>query len=117
MFFIGVFGMNRRNKKIKEVKFKCTGCLKNKGEVIESANTFEFFFIPVFKMSKKYFLKCISCDSLYKLNPNSIESVMEKGEVLYEDIEEIVFENYVCSGCGERIEPGYDYCPKCGKKL
>ena len=116
MFFIGVFGINNRSKKIKEVLFKCTGCLNNKGELIEISNVFEIFFIPVFKFNKKYILKCTTCGSMYKLNKESIGKIIETEKVTYEDMEEVIYENRVCE-CGEKILDGYEYCPKCGRKL
>lgn len=117
MFFIGIFGINKRNKKIREVNFKCIGCLKDKGEIIESANVFEFFFIPLFKTGKKYFLRCLFCSTTYRLKEDSVENIIKTGKVMYEDIDEVIFENHICPNCGAQIMPGYDYCPKCGRKL
>jgi predicted RNA-binding Zn-ribbon protein involved in translation (DUF1610 family) len=117
VFFIGIFGINKRNKKIREVSFKCTGCLKDRGEIIETSNSFEFFFIPLFKTNKQYFLRCLSCGTIYMLKQDSIRNIVETGKVLYEDIDKVVLENHVCPNCGEEIIQGYYYCPKCGKKL
>ncbi|WP_319200178.1 zinc ribbon domain-containing protein [uncultured Ilyobacter sp.] len=116
MFFIGVFGINNRSKKIKEVSFKCTGCLNKRGELVENSNVFEFFFIPIFKFSKKYILTCTKCGSMYRLNDSSVKKIIETEKVAYEDIEEVIYENRICE-CGEKIEKGYEYCPKCGRKL
>ena len=37
MFFIGVFGIGQKRKVLKEVKFKCTGCMGEKAVLIQES--------------------------------------------------------------------------------
>lgn len=92
MFFIGIFGLNYKENRIRTVEFKCTGCLSEEAEFIELYQSFEFFFIPVFKFKKSYLLKCKKCNSLYKVKNSSIDKILKNNRVDYEDIEEIIRE-------------------------
>lgn len=117
MFFIGVFGINNRSSIKKEVSFDCTGCLEDKGEIIENYSAFEIFFIPVYKYNKKYFLRCKKCESLYWLKEENIGNILENERASYEDIKEVIYQKEVCPNCGKNITDKYEYCPSCGHKL
>jgi uncharacterized paraquat-inducible protein A len=117
MFFIGIFGVNSRKKELKKVRFKCTGCLSEEATIIETSHVFEFFFIPIFSWNKNYYLKCVSCGSLYKLYNDHIGDILESGRVEYEDIERVVQESIQCPKCGTILTQEFSYCPKCGTKL
>lgn len=92
MFFIGIFGLNYKENRIKTVDFKCIGCLSEKGELIELYQSFEFFFIHLFRFKKSYLLKCKKCNSLYKIRNSSIDKILKNNIVEYEDVEEIIRE-------------------------
>ena len=117
MFFIGIFGINNRSKVKKEINFKCTGCLETRGEVIENYSSAEFFFIPVYKFNKKYFLRCKNCESLYWLKDECIDRILEEERASYEDIKEVIYQKETCPKCGREVSSKYEYCPNCGQKL
>lgn len=117
MFFIGVFGVNNKSRVLKDVYFKCTGCVETKAELIENYSCFEFFFIPIYKYNKKYFLRCRRCESVYWLKDEGIGEIMASGKADYEHIREVIYQKEVCPHCGKDINSKYEYCPNCGKKL
>lgn len=117
MFFIGVFGLGNRSKKVLDVKFKCTGCLNDNFSLMEVYKSFDFFFIPVFKFKKEYLIVCKKCRSMYKLKNDRVDQVLKTRIVNYEDIERILFEAHICSNCGANITGDYSFCPNCGISL
>lgn len=112
MFFIGIFGIKIKDKNIKKVKFKCTGCLCDNFHLIEKARYFELFFIPLIKISSNYLIQCENCKSIYEIKKESVE----KDILEYSDIKSIVLELSICS-CGTVVNEYFTYCPKCGKKI
>jgi len=117
MFFIGVFGIGPREKVIKDIEFKCTGCISKRASLIRVSKTFDFFFIPVFSWDKNYYVKCNRCYSVYKVREENISSILSEEVVKYSDIEEIVYEKNSCPNCGTTIVESFDFCPKCGTEL
>lgn len=116
MFFIGSFGVNGFNKKLADVEFKCPGCTHEKAEVVETAKTFSFFFIPLYVWKKSFYVSCDNCKSIYKLKKENLKKIVETKKVNYEDIESIILENRTCDYCSFRLEKNFIYCPHCGKK-
>ena len=117
MFFIGVFGIGNKNKSLCNVSFKCTACINEKFSLVELSQSFDIFFIPIFKFSKEYIIICRQCKSVYKIKKESISKVLEKKLVEYVDIEYIVLETEVCPYCGTNVASNFSFCPKCGKSL
>lgn len=54
MFFLMGFGS--KENIIENVKFKCVNCINENAKLIERANSFSLFFIPLFKFSKNLLL-------------------------------------------------------------
>ncbi|WP_410207506.1 zinc ribbon domain-containing protein [Fusobacterium sp.] len=117
MFFIGIFGVGNRSKKLADIKFKCTGCMGERFSLMELYKSFDIFFIPVFKFKKEYLIVCEKCKSMYKLKSGSIDRVLETQRAEYEDVERIVFETHTCPKCGAKIVGDYSFCPYCGESL
>lgn len=115
MFFL--MGIGTKEKSHGDVNFKCVNCLNDNCYLIERANSFSLFFISLFRFSKKYFVYCENCRSIYKLKNNSIRNIFKTKRVSYEDIEEVVLNGSICKNCGVKVEPKDTYCHKCGKKL
>ena len=137
MFFIGVFGIDSKSIEIGNVcNFICKGCgNKVEGVVYKTYNCFHFFFIPLIKWNKQYYLKCCSCSRLYKLSNYKGEKI-EKGDVYNyginideDDLVEVnynneyyKYDNYYniikrCKACGKELNGDFKYCPYCGKEL
>ena len=118
MFFIGLFGINNKEKYLGNIEFKCTGCLSDKVRLIETATNFHIFFIPIFSWNKRHMAICEKCGSTYIIKESSVKNVLENKKAVYEDVTDIVSENRVCPDCSYPLYgQEYKYCPKCGRKL
>ena len=137
MFFIGIFGIDSKSINLGNVRsFICKKCgIKVEGQVYKTYNCFHFFFIPLIKWNKQYYLKCSICGSLYKFS-NCMGEKIEKGDIynLGVDIDEddlievdynkeyYKYDNYYnmikrCKFCGTELKQDFKYCPYCGKEL
>ena len=105
MFFIG--GISNEEKKLDYVQnTTCPKCGKfSRMEVYMTYMYFSLFFVPIFKWSKKYFVKYTCCNSIYILDE----------DIHYVDNDFSTFNR--CNNCDYICEHNFEYCPKCGKKL
>lgn len=129
MFFIGVFGIENKQKEICEVnQLQCKNCEGvTSGKLYKTFQCFHFFFIPIIKWNEEYYLKCNSCRSIFRISSEKGGN-FEKGmgeELTYWDLEEVK-NNYgsdatedkiICQSCGASIDNKYKYCPYCGNKM
>lgn len=124
MFFIGVFGIDHKEKEVKILNnFTCKSCTNNvSGRLIKLYDYFHFFFIPLFKWNIKYYVICSSCNAAYSISREkgiAIEND-EDSKLTYWDLNEInTSYNHVhrCSNCGREVETQFDYCPYCGNRI
>ena len=125
MFFIGVFGIENKDKIIKEnQKIYCKGCNDYvTGRIIKSYDFFHFFFIPIFKWNENYYVVFNNCNHLYSISKEKGKSIEhgENYEINYWDLKDFEGSNYEnndrCYNCGREIGIGYIYCPYCGQKI
>lgn len=124
MFFIGVFGIEHKQKEIKMIdNFSCKNChFNSRGKLIKEYSFFHFFFIPLFKWNEYYYMICSNCNAVYNISKEKGKSA-ERGEdvnITYWDLSE---SNYnfnntnMCKRCGRIIEPEFEFCPYCGDKI
>lgn len=128
MFFIGIFGIEKKQKEIKFLKgIPCKSCNEGQeGKIIKTFNFFHFFFIPLFRWNEKYYIVCSSCNSIYEI-PKDKGKRIEKGEdveITYWDLRTVEIGhdgNYTevnrCAHCGKALEHDFEYCPYCGSKI
>lgn len=128
MFFIGVFGIENKEKEIKIINnFTCKSCNRlTIGRIIKHYEFFHFFFIPIFKWNEKYYVECGSCKKIFSISKEKGKSI-EKGEdieLTYWDLNEINNDygydyniNNVCKNCGKVIDSEYRYCPYYGHEI
>lgn len=114
MFFIGIFGIGNKEEE-KKLNYDIENCLNP--TIIKQYQMFHFFFIPIFKWNRKYFVKCDN-SKLLELNDVVGTEVWNgiRNNVLYWDYK-VVYEERKCSHCGALLNDEYDYCPKCGTKI
>lgn len=82
-----------------------------------------FFFLPLFKWKKQYFVQSTCCNTLYGLDPETGKQI-EKGSTVEIRPEHLTllekgFRNRSkkCMNCGYETREEFDYCPKCGRRL
>lgn len=123
MFFIGIFGIESKEKKIKDLhNIFCKACNREEpGQLIKTYNYFHFFFLPIFKWSESYYVLCSNCSTLYEISKEKGKSI-ERGEdysLTYWDLREINRGNSikVCKYCNQKVEDNFLFCPYCGERL
>lgn len=128
MIFIG--GISSAVKQLEYLKTViCSVCGSyERYQVYMTYTYFSFFFIPLFKWNRKFYVKMTCCGSVYELN-REVGVKLLRGEGT--DIEESdltliqtgtgnPFEERLeerCPGCGCRVSEEFSYCPHCGRKL
>ena len=129
MFFIGVFGIENKEKIIKETqKIYCKECNEYvEGKIIKVYSFFHFFFIPLFKWNEKYYVIYNNCNHIYSISKEKGKNVEhdDNYEISYWDLKDFEGCNYEsnsginnkCFRCGRELERNYIYCPYCGQKI
>lgn len=135
MFFIGIFGIDRKSIKVRNlVETQCRECRNSAMSLYKDFYRFHFFFITIFTWGKVYRIVCENCGAVYRVEG-------EKESYSYWDLKNTEFkqsrqgggENQGifsgspsghddsfkgrCSECGAELDSSWDYCPSCGKKL
>ena len=124
MFFIGIFGVESKEKEIKVIdNLPCKSCNRStRGKIIKSYSYFHFFFLPIFKWNEEYFVICEGCKTVFSISKDKGKA-LERGEnieITYWDLNEVNKYNYyniACSNCGKIVSNDYKYCPYCGNKM
>ncbi len=122
MFFI--FGVSNKEKELDFTQtIICPSCGSyGRYEVFMTYTFFSLFFIPIFKWNKKYYIRTSCCKSLYIIDTD-LGRRIERGEniVIQESDLHLINVNYNrerhCPSCNYKIDPEYEYCPKCGTKI
>lgn len=126
MIFIG--GISSGRKQIEYLKTViCAHCgAYGRYEVFMTYMYFSFFFIPLLKWNKKYYVRMSCCGTLYELDPE-VGRRLSRGEDL--EIQESDLnliregsgnpwnQTKKCARCGYETEEDFAYCPKCGSPL
>lgn len=125
MFFIGIFGVEERKKSIKFIQnIICKACGNMSSyELIKVYEVFHFFFIPIFKWNKRYYVVSRCCNSVFQIPLEIGEGLEEGKEINIEDsyLKEI-YNQYnsgeiICCNCRNVVDSSFQYCPHCGSKL
>lgn len=124
MFFIGVFGIESKQKEIKFLEsFPCKNCDGGRGSrIIKTLDLFQFFFIPLFRWNERYYIICNDCGAAYEI-PQDKGKRIEKGEnleITYWDLKECNACGNVqrkCLRCGRTVDEDFEYCPYCGERI
>ena len=121
MFFIMGVSQNQKKLDFRQLNVcKCCGKYSNI-EVYMTYWYFMFFFIPIIKWNKEYYIKTSCCERMAKID-SEIGRRIEKGEEVNLNIDEIDFGQIddnlkICTNCGYTTEEDFIYCPKCSNKL
>lgn len=119
MFFIGIFGIQNKDRLIKEFdNIICPNCGRlTRAELIESYTYFHFFFIPLFKWDRKYFLRLRCCGSYYEVEKEYVPDIRQSSTIDFSRLKKLGATSGFCPNCGCYVNPGYNFCPHCGAKL
>ncbi len=127
MFFIGVFGIETKDKELMQLdEVLCPTCHQSHPmKLYQHYQVFHFFFIPLIKWNMTYYVACSHCQNISTLNREKGIS-LEKGEtsdLTYWDLNPLPSEQSPtlspfkkCSSCQNWIDEDYAYCPHCGQK-
>lgn len=122
MFFIGVFGIEDRQKEIMRLNnIVCPDCGRYASATLWFSYTFfHFFFIPLFKWNKTWFVRLSCCGAVYGCGGEAADEIRRNGRV---DFSKCRKQNAAqgfgqrCPYCGSQVASGFSYCPYCGKEL
>jgi hypothetical protein len=123
MFFI--FGISNGEKKLDFIQtMLCGRCGKfGRLEAFVTYMYFSLFFIPVFRWGKRYYVKSTCCNSVYEID-RELGRRIQRGENVNLTEKDLHFMNSyeqsagpACPFCGYPISSGFEYCPRCGRKL
>ena len=127
MFFIGIFGIQDNERIIKEFEnIVCKCGSYSRAQFIEKYTYFHFFFIPLFRWNKRYYVRFRCCNRLYKVPKDYIDELKSSNTVDIDRLEEIYgYDAYhgkgekscTCSHCGAEIDNSFSYCPYCGNRI
>lgn len=123
MIFIGGIAQGRKDFDFFRQTMICKKCGRYSSISVFMVYTyFSFFFIPLFKWGKKYYAVSNCCNTVYAIDAELGRSI-ERGEAVTlreEDLTMIGMNDSRtnnCPDCGYLLNPEYEYCPKCGRKL
>ncbi len=125
MFFIGIFGIEDKEKLIREFNnVVCPVCGRlSPASFFERFSFFHVFFIPTFRWNKHYFVKLRCCGAVYEADAAYAEQLKADGEIDFGRMKLITsgfggFEDRFvrCSRCGAEYDTSFAYCPHCGAK-
>lgn len=119
MFFFGIFGIQDKEKILRNFSgIVCPNCDKlSRAELITSYRYLHFFFIPVFKWNKKYYVLLRCCKSLYEANEMYAQELKTSDDIDFSKLYKVTTPDNICPGCGNYINPAFNYCPFCGQQL
>ena len=118
MIFIG--GISQGQKILDYVKTvicdRCGGY--GRYQVYMTYMYFSFFFIPLFKWNKRFYVKMSCCDAVYELDPEMGKALLhgQQADIKSSDLT-LVQEGRRRGYCGYETEEDFEYCPKCGRRL
>lgn len=126
MFFIGIFGVEEREKELKEFTgtiCPCCGQL-TRASLMEHYSYFHIFFIPTFRWNRQYYLRYRCCGGIYEVNTDYFKELKDSSGIDVQKIKKVFCtcdaqNSYYqrCKGCGKEFEKNFSFCPYCGRKV
>lgn len=121
MFFI--IGISQKQKKLEFNQMSVCPCCGRYGqvEIIMTYSYLMFFFIPIFKWNRKYYVVMKCCGSSVEID-HEIGRAIENGTQTNLDIDELMVQCHSkmikkCATCGFSTDEDFEYCPKCGTQF
>lgn len=101
-------------------RFPCCGTCAAYAVVTCAFQQFTFFFLPLFRFGKRYFVSCPNCGAVYEMEREEGRRVAgdPTAEIDPDKMRRIAGQTAkFCPNCGARVEPGSRFCPNCGARL
>ena len=128
MIFIG--GISQRRIILDYVRTVICGCCGRYGryEVIMTYTYFSFFFLPLFKWNRQFYVRLTCCGAVYSLDKDGGQKILagQDVEIRPEDLTLVQGGDGSgtygrmkkhCSRCGYETFEDFEYCPKCGERF
>jgi|AGTN01.2.fsa_nt_gi hypothetical protein len=128
MFFIGIFGIEEKEKALKSFpQVVCPLCGRLSQAVLSERYTcFHIFFIPTFRWSRRCFIKLRCCGAVYEAEADYARRLRTSESIDFSRLKVVSggwggfagFESRdtVCASCGRSCGAGFAFCPHCGTK-
>ena len=131
MFFIGGISQGQKQLQFNQLVV-CSQCgAYGRYQVFMTYMYFSFFFIPLFKWGRRYYVQMSCCQSIYELDAE-VGKRIARGESLEIQPGQLTLvksgktqsewnntwgRKKSCGNCGYETTENFEYCPKCGQKL
>ena len=131
MFFIGGITQGQKQLTFNQLVV-CSQCgAYGRYQVFMTYMCFSFFFIPLFKWGRRYYVKTSCCETIYELDVE-VGKRIDRGETLEIQSSDLTLvqsgrkknewnstwgQKKCCSSCGYETTEDFEYCPKCGQRL
>ncbi len=128
MFFIGIFGIEAKEKELKTFsQVVCPVCGQYSQALLFVRYTyFHIFFIPTFRWNKHYYIKLRCCGALYEADAEYGKQLETSDSVDFSRLTLVssgfgaFYGNQTadtrCPNCGRTYDNSFAYCPHCGTK-
>ncbi len=132
MLFIG--GISQGRKLLNYARsILCGSCgSTSQCQVFMTYMYFSFFFIPLFKWNKRFYVQMSCCSAIYELEPEIGKAILrgEEPAITSADLHLVQEGKFTrtgqegsgiphkkCMRCGFETDEDYNYCPKCGGRI
>jgi hypothetical protein len=104
MFFI-IAGIQPKTVELESRSRMCPACGLYQARMKRVDQYLSLFFVPLLRVKKgRPLMECRSCGSIFS----------ESGQPWFEPLEG---KKSMCPTCGGTLDPGFRYCPSCGKPV
>ncbi|KXG78547.1 hypothetical protein AN618_03030 [Fervidicola ferrireducens] len=119
MFFFGIFGIQDREKHLRDFDATvCPSCGRlSRAELIEVFTYFHFFFIPIFQWNRRYFVKFRCCPAIFSVDKEYAEELKRGADLDVSRLHKVFGHGSYCPECGSYVDPSFNFCPYCGRRI
>ena len=123
MFFIMGINQGRKDFEYNQMII-CNNCSAyGRYQVFMTYMCLSFFFIPLFKWNKQYYVQSTCCNTVYALDSEIGKQIAGRKnvEILPKHLTQVQAgyrRSYKrCNNCGFETQEDFEFCPKCGMRF